>query len=45
MRIPSHADAPATMASKSLGYRCASVMAWRPPVEQPLKNEIFGALP
>jgi hypothetical protein len=31
------AGAPAMMPSKSEGYRCAAVIAWRPPVEQPLK--------
>ena len=27
--------APAMIASKSSGYRCASIIPWRPPVEQP----------
>lgn len=31
------AGAAATMPSKSSGYRCASIKAWRPPFEQPRK--------
>ena len=39
MPVKSAAGAPAMMPSKSSGYRCASISAWRPPFEQPLKYE------
>ena len=35
--VQSKAGAPATMPLKSSGKRCASIMAWPPPREQPVK--------
>ena len=37
MSVKLYAGAPATIPSKSSGYRCASIIAWRPPFEQPRK--------
>ena len=33
------------IASKSLGYFCASISPCRPPVEHPFQYEYFGSLP
>ena len=39
------AEAPAMMPSKSSGKRCAYIIAWRPPFEQPEKYERVSFAP
>ena len=43
-RLKLSAGAPAMMASKSFGYRWASCMACRPPLEHPMKKDFSAAL-